>query len=100
MCHDPGTRSREISWSDGHWGVPAGATPMPASRLRRRFNRLDAVPPIAVTAFGLAMSKARPVLRPGGGRRPEASRIDRAGRLCGALWIAIGIASWVDGLLR
>ncbi|WP_165234083.1 hypothetical protein [Aquisphaera insulae] len=36
----------------------------------------------------------------GGRWRAEPTRVDRLGRLLGALWIAIGVASWIEVLIR
>lgn len=47
---------------------------------------------------GVALSWA--LLWLGGGRRPEATWIDRAGRIAGAAWVALGLASWIISLLE
>lgn len=48
--------------------------------------------------IGTGVGFAWALLWSGGGWRAEATWVDRAGRLLGVVWIAVGLASWVFGL--
>jgi hypothetical protein len=50
--------------------------------------------------IGPAIAVSWLILWLGGGWRPEPTWIDRAGRVLGVVWLVLGLAGWVDAMLR